>query len=316
MAKSINSIVVATDTFSSLVTKTNQVISAMGSEVITANTSVDGANTTGNTNLIGIFGANTIAVGTGLRGGTVNAAANLTISSNAVFTGANAAFSANINVTNSATSINSVAMYITGPTLTISSNTSFTTNALFSGIRTTISGNAVFSGANTTLGSTTTDVTSNTFTVTSNTFTLTAANTTVVSNTSFSGTLVANGNATFVGDILRGASGVKGKNVAVANSDIGATTGSPIVVYSWLMTEYKGGDFTSVVKNSTDVRVSKFLIVTDGTNAYMTEYATLHSPTSANLGVYSVSSNSTHAIVRFTQTASSSEVNLNVNLTA
>jgi hypothetical protein len=112
MAKSITSIVVATDTFASLITKTNQIITALGSEIITANTSNDGANTTGNTNLIGIFGANTIAVGTGLRGGTVNAAANLTISSNVSFTGANAAFSSNLNITNSATSINSVAMYI------------------------------------------------------------------------------------------------------------------------------------------------------------------------------------------------------------
>lgn len=316
MAKSINSIVVATDTFAGLVSKTNQVISAIGTEVITANSSVNGANTTGNTNLIGIFGANTIAVGTGIRGGTVNAAANLTISSNAVFTGANAAFNSNVSITNSTTSINAVAMYITGPTLSIGSNTTFSGNVTSSGNRLTVASNANFTGANTILGSTTTDVTSNTFTLTSNTFTLTAANTTIVSNASFSGTLTSNGNATFVGDILRGSSGTKGRNVALANSNIGATTGSPIVVYSWLMTDYKGGDFTSVVKNASTVRVSKFLIVTDGTNAYMTEYATLHSPTSANLGVYSVSSNATHAIVRFTQTASSSEVNLNVNLTA
>jgi hypothetical protein len=316
MAKSINSIVVATDTFLGLVSKTNQVISAIGTEVITANSSVNGANTTGNTNLIGIFGANTIAVGTGIRGGTVNAAANLTISSNAVFAGANAAFNSNVSITNSTTSINAVAMYITGPTLSIGSNTTFSGNVTSSGNRLTVASNANFTGVNTILGSTTTDVTSNTFTLTSNTFTLTAANTTIVSNASFSGTLTANGNATFVGDILRGAAGVKGKNVAVANGNIGVTTGSPIVVYSWLMSDYKGGDFTSIVKNVTTVRVSKFLIVTDGTNAYMTEYATLHSPTSANLGVYSVSSNATHAIVRFTQTASSSEVNLNVNLTA
>ena len=53
----------------------------------------------------------------------VNAAANLAVVSNAVFTGANTAFQSNVVITNSATSTNSVAMYVTGPTLTISSNT-------------------------------------------------------------------------------------------------------------------------------------------------------------------------------------------------
>lgn len=316
MAKTINSVVIATDTFSSLITKTNQVISALGSEIITANSSNDGANTTGNTNLIGIFGANTVAVGTALRGGTVNAAANLTISSNASFTGANASFSANLVITNSATTVNAVTMYVTGPTLNVSSNTAFSGNVTVSGNRLTISGNANFTGANATLGSTVTNITSNTLAISSNTVNITSNAVNITSNTLFTGSVEVTDNITMMGEWRHGMNGMDGIQTHVANGDIGATTGSPIAVYNWMMNDYKGGDFTSVIKNGSTARVSKILIVTDGTNAYLTEYATLHSPAGANLGVYSITANTTHAILRFTQTAPNSELTLNVSLIA
>jgi len=314
MAKSINSVVIATDTFSSLITKTNQVISAIGSEVITANSSNDGANTTGNTTLIGIFNANTVAVGTALRGGTVNAAANLTISSNASFTGANASFSANVIITNSVTSINAVTMYVTGPTLNVSSNATFSANLTASGNRLAISSNANFTGANTYLASTITTITGNTLAVSSNTVNITSNAVNITSNTLFTGSVEVTDNITMMGEWRHGMGGMDGIQTHLANNDIGATTGSPISIYSWIAADYKGGDITSVVKNGANVRVSKILIVTDGTNAYLTEYATLHSPTSANLGVYSISANTTHAILRFNQTAPNSELTLNISL--
>jgi hypothetical protein len=316
MAKSINSVVIATDTFSSLITKTNQVISAIGSEVITANSSNDGANTTGNTNLIGIFGANTIAAGTSLRGGSVNAAANLTISSNVSFTGANASFSANLVITNSVVSVNAVTMLVSGPTLNVSSNATFNSNVNISGIRLTVASNANFTGANTTLGSANTTISGNNFTVTSNNFSVTANDVTFTSNTTFDGTLDITNKVTLYDDIQYGPAGVYGIQTSAANTSLGVTLGSPLPVYSWVMANYKGADITSVVKNGATVRVSRFLAVTDGTNAYITEYATLHSPAAANLGVYSITANATHAIINFTQTAINSELTLNISLTA
>ena len=316
MAKSINSVVIATDTFSSLITKTNQVISAIGSEVVTANSSNDGANTTGNTTLIGIFGANTVAVGTALRGGTVNAAANLTISSNASFTGANASFSANVIITNTVTSINAVTMFVQGPTLNVSSNSTFNANVNISGNRLIITSNASFTGANTSLASAVTNISSNTLAISSYTVNITSNAVNITSNTLFTGSVEITDNITMMGELRHGAGGIEGIQTHVANSDIGATTGSPITVYNWITANYKGGDITSVVKNGANVRVSKILIVADGTNAFLTEYATLHSPTSANLGVYSISANATHAILRFNQTAPNSELILNVSLIA
>lgn len=316
MAKSINSVVIATDTFSSLITKTNQVISAIGSEVVTANSSNDGANTTGNTNLIGIFGANTVAVGTALRGGTVNAAANLTISSNANFTGANASFTANLIITNTVTSINATTMFVTGPTLNVSSNATFSANVTASGNRLAVTSNANFTGANTTLASAVTNISSNTLAISSNTINITSNAVNITSNTLFTGSVEVTDNITMMGEWRHGAGGIDGIQTHIANGDIGATTGSPISVYNWEMNDYKGGDFISVIKNGSTARVSKILIVTDGTNAFLTEYATLHSPAGANLGVYSITANTTHAILRFNQTAPNSELILNVSLIA
>lgn len=316
MAKNITPIVIATDTFSSLITKTNQIISTLGSEIITANSSNDGANTTGNTNLIGIFGANTIAVGSSIRGGTVNAAANLTVSSNVIFTGANAAFSSNLNITNAVTSINAIAMNVTGPTLNVSSNSTFNANVTLTGNRIVVGSNANFTGANTTLGSNTINITGNTLSISSNTVNITSNGVNITSNTLFTGSVEVTDNITMMGEWRHGPDGMDGIQTHVSNTDLGASTGSPLNVYSWEMMMYKGGDFTSVIKNGSTSRVSKFLIVTDGTNAYLTEYATLHSPPSSNLGVYSISANTTHALLRFNQTAPNSQLTLNVSLLA
>jgi len=315
MAKSINSVVVATDTFSSLITKTNQVITAIGTEVITANNSNDGANTTGNTNLIGIFGANSIAVGTGIRGGTVNAAANLTISSNAIFVGTNTSFSSNLIITNSTTAVNAV-MTISGPTLSVSSNATFNANVTMAGNRLVIGSNASFTGANTTLGSANTNISGNNFIITSNTVNITSNAVNITSNTLFTGSIEVSNTITLLGDIKYGPAGVYGVQTSAANTSLGVTLGSPLPVYSWAMADYKGADITSVVKNGVTVRVSRFLVVTDGTNAFITEYATLHSPAVANLGVYTVTASPTHVIINFTQTAINSSVTLNISLTA
>jgi lipopolysaccharide export system protein LptA len=312
MAKNITQIVIATDTFSSLITKTNQLITTLGSEIVTANSSNDGANTTGNTNLIGIFGANTVAVGTSIRGGTVNAAANLTISSNAVFAGANAAFTANVNITNGATAINATAMYITGPTLSIGSNTTLSGNVVTSGRLLTVSSNALFNGTNTDIDSVNTTIAGNSAVIQSNTLTIAANSVTVTSSTTFNGSIEVANTATMSGDIIFG---TLGKQTGVVTS-LGATTGSPVEVYTWLKSQYKLGDITSRVGNTASTRASKILIATNGTDSYITEYAVLNAPTSANLGLYTVTSNTTNVILNFTPYIANLSMSLNITLTA
>lgn len=313
MAKNIDSIVIATDTFSALITRTNQVISAMGTEVLTANTSTDGANTTGNTNLIGIFGANTIAVGNGIRGGTVNSAANLTIASNTVFTGANAAFNSNVLITNALTTINATSLAVTGPTVNVSSNTSFSGNVFFNGTQITLSSNVVTTGSNTTMQSNTFTITSNTISVTGNNFICNSSNVVFNNNINANGGITVAGALSANGEILYSPTA---KAVSISNTNIGAGVGSPINVYSWSLTGFTGAQVLARVSNTTTTRTSVVVIASNGTDSFMTEYASVHSPTSANLGIFSIATDASNTVLRFTQTSSNLRVNLLITLLA
>ena len=88
MSRQVANVDIITDSFEVWLLQTNELLSAFSTEIITANTTV--ANTGNNTiartaQLWGTFGANTIAVGTALRGGNVQTgnSANLVITSNA-----------------------------------------------------------------------------------------------------------------------------------------------------------------------------------------------------------------------------------------
>lgn len=315
MAKSIANVEVATDTFASWVGKTNQICDTITYEVVTANTSVNGANTVGNTNIIGIFGANTIAVGNALRGGTVNAAANLAVTSNVFFTGSNVAINSNTYISNDTSIIQAVTAYVNGTSLSISSNTAVTGNLVFSGSRATFTGNVLCESANTTLNSTITNITSNTLVVSVNTFTVSSSNLSVSSPCTFNGEIIANDPLTIHDDIIL--NGV-GKITAASNADLGSTTGSPLNVFSWPKATYTGASVVSSVSNISGSikRVSHILAITTTSDSYLTEYAALHSPPSSNLGVFSITGNTSHAILQFTPTVASESMLLNVTLMA
>lgn len=85
MAQIITSINTASDTFGDLVDKVNEIALVITNDVITANSTT--ANTNGNTQLIGTFGANTLVATNGIRGGNVSTSANLVISSNVTIQG-------------------------------------------------------------------------------------------------------------------------------------------------------------------------------------------------------------------------------------
>jgi len=85
MAKNLTSIDTGTDTFQGWINKTNAIIAFCNTEVVTANSHANGAITTGNGYVIGVFGANTL-VCTEIRGGNTVANTGLTISSNVAFT--------------------------------------------------------------------------------------------------------------------------------------------------------------------------------------------------------------------------------------
>jgi hypothetical protein len=77
----------ATDYFDNLVDKTNELANLVSNTVVTANSNANGSITAGNAQFTGIFSIATLGVGTALRGGNVQTAAELPISSNVYVTG-------------------------------------------------------------------------------------------------------------------------------------------------------------------------------------------------------------------------------------
>jgi hypothetical protein len=84
MAETVSLINTAADGFQTWVDRTNTLLTIMSSRALTANSSANGAVTTGNTLFLGIFAGTLLAANT-LRGGNVQTSGPLTISSNVIF---------------------------------------------------------------------------------------------------------------------------------------------------------------------------------------------------------------------------------------
>lgn len=111
------------DTFQSWVDKTNQIADAMSTVVLTSAANTIGGQNSANVNLEGIFAANTIAATTQLRGGSVSDSANLTITSNAHFSGANVSTDTTyLNLQTTTAIVNANTITVSGTTANISSN--------------------------------------------------------------------------------------------------------------------------------------------------------------------------------------------------
>lgn len=149
--------VVTTDSFAGWIDKTNQVRDDMGRIVVTV-TTASGAEpnttnaglTTGNLAIQGVVTANTIAVSSALRGGTVTTPGNLSISSNVLFTTTgNVEFTAanNINIDANNLIISSNVNFDGGATKLIridTANTTVNTGTFY------VNSNAIF-GSNVTI---------------------------------------------------------------------------------------------------------------------------------------------------------------------
>lgn len=203
-----------TNTFGDWFTKTNQIITDMGSKVVSAEANTTGASTTGNVAIVGVLSANTLAVGTSLRGGTVNTPAALTISSNTTFTGTSVTAntgSFTIGSTNFIVSANVTSF--TGNTVTYNSdNTNFNgTNVNFDADNITYGGSDITFSSNTVLfAGTNLNVTSNT------TIVSLSANTSMLQNATVTGLLTVTGDSDFQANVGF-ADGITIDGILVAN---------------------------------------------------------------------------------------------------
>lgn len=124
MARPTSNVIISTDSFATWVGVTNFMADTFTRYTLTANNSTVGANVSGNSQLWGIFAANVVSAGDSIRGGTVNATANLNVVSNAIFTGATVNATSNVNIRNTNTSVNSAVLYIVGGLANVTSNVS------------------------------------------------------------------------------------------------------------------------------------------------------------------------------------------------
>ncbi len=107
-------LLVSNSLWSAWYTKTNQLLTALGSTVVTANGAAAGAVTTGNGYVTGIFGATTLTANT-VRGGTVDVPAALTL-------GSNLSVNASFSIIHGNLTINSTFLAIGNSTASLTSN--------------------------------------------------------------------------------------------------------------------------------------------------------------------------------------------------
>ena len=163
---------VATDSFGGWINKTNEVIHDMATVVVTVagvaqpNTT-NGAQTSGNAHVQGIFSSNTLIASNALRGGSVSAANTLIITSNANFTSTNGT----VDVTSS------INMFtVDANNVVVSSNVVFDGGAtkifLIDTANTVVNTGSFYAKSNTYLSGTNTYITSTELKSTSNTMQL------------------------------------------------------------------------------------------------------------------------------------------------
>lgn len=205
MARSITPIDITSDSFATLITKTNEIIDVLGTEMVSTGNTSTGANNTGNSNFIGILSANTIKAELFLGGLAGNTAETTAITLGF----ANSSLSSNVIINGYTTTVSSNTLYVTSNTLV--NTASLVVNASATSItgNTTLKGNTTTQSVIVTGNSTATAViiNGNTFVVNTATFEL-ATTASFVGNTS----LKANSSVTAI-NVLN--------NDTVANVTIG-----------------------------------------------------------------------------------------------
>lgn len=119
MSKPYVAINTTTDTFGGWVTKTNDLLSDMTNIIVTTDQGAGTGVTTGNAHIQGILSSNTLIATGSLRGGNTSVSNDLTISSNAIFTGATVTSTANTQISGNLT------LNLTNRTMAVASGAQF-----------------------------------------------------------------------------------------------------------------------------------------------------------------------------------------------
>jgi hypothetical protein len=139
---------------------------------------------------------------------------------------------------------------------------------------------------------------------------------TVLGATTLSNTLSVTGTSTFGNAVT-----IQTDHViqVVANADLGATTGTALLIYDFPKATYSTGKLTVQVKNGTSAQISEMVVAHNGTDAYVSVYGTVASPQAANsgvspLGTYTAAINNANVELKFIQTTANSATKVVANL--
>ena len=132
---------------------------------------------------------------------------------------------------------------------------------------------------------------------------VTFANTLAVTGaTTLSNTLSVAGATTLQSDVVL---------AVYANTDLGSANNTTSVeIFSFPTATYAGAKMTAkiVSLSGANTQVQELIIAQNTTDVVLTAYGTVSAPSTANLGAFSASINSTAVSVRFTQTGANSSV--------
>jgi len=104
-----------------------------------------------------------------------------------------------------------------------------------------------------------------------------------------------------------------------SNGNIGSSTTTPILIYSFPKASYSSGKIMAQLKNTGNTQISEMVVAHDLTSAYISVYGTVSSPPSATtdasrLGIFSASINNANVEIYVKQVITSTAVKVVANL--
>lgn len=272
-----------------------EIITITGNSFIKGNTSIVAINVLGNSTV-----TNTIINGTDVFVRTTNTSVN----SISIFTG-NTSIKANSTITLISATGNG-----TTSNVVLSGNlTQITSNLNVTGTVHTIAGNVAFDTSTLFVDATGNKVGVGTITPDANLHIVGTANVSgavkfanslvVTGNVTFANTLSVTGNATFSNTInLR----TDSTFTSFANGNLGSDVSTALTIFSFNKNEYSSAKITSQIKTlSGNTMASEMVLAHNTTDAYITVYATVVSPLTADPGDYSVDISGDNVQLKFKQ---------------
>lgn len=258
--------------FADLYSLVNQIVAVLANNSVTANSSANGGATVGNCFIQGIFASSNLSANT-IGGGNVQSTSTLSIVTNAAMAvGTN--FTSGISIINATT-------IVCGANVTINSSALAIGNS---------SANVIINSSSITVGLILGSPTVNNNIIVNN-------------NANVGNTLFVGANVTVNTSVLSIGGNLFG-SVNVTTTGTGSQ-----VIDSWTIAAYRSSHYRLSVKDNVanNYLAAQFMMLQDGTNAFITEYSTLTSNTAA-MGSFSGSTNATHAILNFTPVSANTTV--------